>query len=83
MYPHIICFCGRSLGDIYDLFKMLRAERYVAAYKRADAGAIDPAMLAITESIHVDISDILDMLHLHTDCCRMRMQTQVEINSIY
>ena len=82
MYPHIICFCGRSLGDLYDIFKLLRAERYAAAYKAVGRN-IDPAMIGIIESLQVDIGDVFELLHLHLPCCRARIMTQVEFNSIY
>ena len=82
MYPYIVCFCGRSLGDLYDVFKAMRLAKYAEAYAEIDLD-IDPMILAITETIQVDISDIYDQLNIHMDCCKVRLCTQVEFSSIY
>ena len=82
MYPFILCFCGRAIGDIYDLFCVLRAAKYAAKY--AELGIdIDPTAIPIVETIQVDLSDIFEILNLHMDCCRNHIQTQVEFKSIY
>ena len=81
MFPHIICFCGRSLGDIYDIYKFMRAERHAIAYKAT--APLDPAILPIVESVQVKMGDVMDMLHIHVDCCRQRLLTAVEFNDIY
>ena len=83
MYPYIVCYCGRSLGDIYDLFKALCHEKYVLAHDDGVDMDIDPSMLAIAESVNVDISDVFDQLHMHVDCCRARLMSQVEFKEYY
>jgi DNA-directed RNA polymerase subunit N (RpoN/RPB10) len=82
MYPPILCMCGRSLGDLYDLFQAMRVLAYVKAY--AEAGFdIDPANLPVSESIQVLLWPDLVALHIHLDCCRARMLTAVEFKSLY
>ncbi len=78
MYPFVLCFCGRSLADIYDLFVALRREKYAAAY--AD---IDPYYLPISATVRVDLVDVFEQLNIHMDCCRTRLLTQVEFKNIY
>lgn len=82
MYPYILCFCGRALGDVYDAYKLLRLLKYEAAYGE-DGVKIDPAYLAITEAVFVDMSDVLAALGIHSICCRTRMTTQVEISTLW
>jgi DNA-directed RNA polymerase subunit N (RpoN/RPB10) len=82
MYPFIVCFCGRSLGDIYDVFCLMRQAKYAEAYAAIDS-AIDPALIPITESIQVELVDVFEQLNLHLSCCRTRIQAQVEFKTIY
>jgi len=82
MYAYIVCFCGRSLGDLFDLFREMRAIKYADAYSNLDFD-IDPNLLAITESVQVKLDDVLDDLCLNLDCCRTHMLTQVEFAEIY
>ena len=78
MYPYIVCFCGRSLGDLYDIFKLLREIKY----QKLDS-EVDPMLYAITESVQIDLVDVFEQLNIHMDCCRTRMNTQVEFKDIY
>lgn len=80
MYPYILCFCGRELGAMYMLFKELRARRYAEKY---GDDTINPSVLAITDSMSIDISDIFDALHVHLACCRGRLTSQVEFITLY
>lgn len=83
MYPYIVCFCGCSLGDIYDAFKVMRAEKYRIALNDPNFDSINPAMLAITAHINVDLSDVFDQLCITLDCCKTRLTTQVEFKELY
>lgn len=87
MYPFIVCFCGRSLGDLYDVFCLMRRAKYEQACKKADKNAdntdIDPSSIPLTESLQVDLVDVFEQLNLHLDCCRIRIQSQVEFKNIY
>jgi DNA-directed RNA polymerase subunit N (RpoN/RPB10) len=80
MYPYIVCFCGRSLGDIYDLFKAMRDDRIKEVFGDVD---FDPVAAALNELLKCDISDVFESLHLHNDCCRTRIMTQVEFKDLY
>lgn len=79
MYPLILCYCGRDLGSIYDLFKALRAKKFAATIGEEN---IDPTLLSITD-VQVQLDDVLTLLHLHTTCCRVRILTQVEFKEYY
>jgi len=83
MYPYIVCFCGCSLGDIYDAFKAMRSAKYRKALNDPDFDKIDPAMLAITENVNVDLSDVFEQLCITQDCCMVRLTTQVEFKELY
>lgn len=82
MYPYILCYCGRCLSDIYDLFIAMKLDKYEAAYEKLGEN-IDPVIIATSEAIQIDISDIFEALHLDLDCCRGRMQTQVMFSTYY
>ncbi len=78
MYPYIVCFCSRSLGDLWDAYKEMRKLKNEEA-----GGELDPLLLAITDSVEVDLSGVLDDLCLTMDCCRTRMTTLVEFKDLY
>ena len=80
MYPYILCVCGRSLGEHYDLFKEKRRAIYVEAF---GDHVFDPTMLAIIDKLGVDFSSVFEDLHLTTECCKVKMMTQVEFKDIY
>ena len=80
MYPYIVCYCGRSIGDLYDLFMKLRADKYAEEFGDA---VFDPSAIALSEVLQSDIGDIFDTLHLENDCCRARIMTQVEFKELY
>lgn len=82
MYPFILCFCGRSLGDLYDLFCAMKITKYAAAYEEAGID-IDPYLLPLCESIQVDLVDVFEALGLHMDCCRNHLLTQQEFKGLY
>ncbi len=82
MYPFIVCFCGRDLGSIYDLFTAMRADKYRDAYGDLDYD-MDPVVFCISDSLEVDLSEIFESLHLHMQCCRTHINTQVEFKDVY
>jgi len=77
MYPYIVCFCGRSLGDIYDLFIEMRRQKINAALDGEEPVAFELAQQ------NIQLNDILDALHIRAECCRVRMLTQVEFKNYY
>jgi DNA-directed RNA polymerase subunit N (RpoN/RPB10) len=80
MYPYILCYCGKSLGHLFDLFNAMKRERYIEEFGEE---SFDPTMIAVITRLQVELGDILDSLHLHKDCCRVRMLTQVEFKEVY
>jgi DNA-directed RNA polymerase subunit N (RpoN/RPB10) len=82
MYPYVVCFCGRSIGDLYDIYKAIRIERIKEAY--AESGLdIDPGMWFISDIANVEMGDVLDSLNLYTGCCRSHMIAQTEFKEYY
>jgi DNA-directed RNA polymerase subunit N (RpoN/RPB10) len=82
MYPYIVCTCGRSIGDIYDLFKILKLEKYNQEFVENELD-IDPNLFAISEHIQVELDDIFEILCIKTDCCRAKLMSQVEFKELY
>jgi DNA-directed RNA polymerase subunit N (RpoN/RPB10) len=80
MWPYIVCFCGKSIGDIYDAFKVMRADRIAEVYGDVE---FDPVAAALSELLKCDLNDIFDTLHVHNTCCRARLMSQVEFKDIY
>lgn len=82
MFPYIVCWCGRSIGDLFPLFNAMKQEKY-EEYCKKNGIVIEPKRVTVSSDVHVDVGDILDALHLHTDCCRSRMITQIEFKEYY
>jgi hypothetical protein len=83
MYPYIVCFCGCSLGDIYDAFKAMRLDAYQKALQDPNFVNINPAVLAITANVKIDLSDVFVQLCITQECCQTRLNTQVEFKELY
>jgi DNA-directed RNA polymerase subunit N (RpoN/RPB10) len=81
MFPYITCFCGKSIGDLYDVFHMMRMEEYRKALDGLDYD-LNPVLIS-TIGLHVDLSEILTNLGLTSECCRVRMFTQVIFSDLY
>lgn len=80
MYPYIVCYCGRALGHLFDVFNTIRRDRLAQEFGDE---ALDPVMIAIIKDTHIELGDVLDQLHLTNNCCRARMITQVEFKEVY
>jgi DNA-directed RNA polymerase subunit N (RpoN/RPB10) len=74
MYPLIVCYCGREIGSLYDLYVAMRGKRVVEKFGES---GIDPDVAMFAPDLQVETGDILDALGLHLDCCRGHMITQV------
>lgn len=82
MYPYITCTCGRSLGDLYDAFKVMRKKK-IAAIAAEKNPSIKPNMMIVGQDLQIDLNDDLNALGLKMDCCRMRMMSLVEFRELY
>ena len=83
MYPYITCYCGRSLGDLYDLFKEMRLKKYINFMKEHPELNIDPYMIPYCDDISIPLRDVFEALNINLQCCRARMLTQVEYKELY
>jgi len=84
MYPYIICFCGRSLGDIYDLFIAMRVKKFRQVYNDVcPTNPIDPIQLQFDPNIVIELDDIFRALHIELPCCRVRLMTQIQLKNLY
>jgi DNA-directed RNA polymerase subunit N (RpoN/RPB10) len=75
MYTYIVCLCGRSLGDIYDLYHAFRTKKLQDVL--GDTSGADPALMLLMDDIQIDMQDVFAMLHIHLECCRARLTSQV------
>jgi DNA-directed RNA polymerase subunit N (RpoN/RPB10) len=82
MFPFIVCFCGRSSAELYDLFIALRRERY-EEYISKNNIVVKGDYIKSTNQIPIELGDILDDLNLKLACCRTRMLCQVMFNDLY
>jgi DNA-directed RNA polymerase subunit N (RpoN/RPB10) len=82
MYPYIICYCGRSLGDIYDLFKALRREKYVEFFKKEGLN-INPDKIPFAENVDIRMRDVFEQLNIDMPCCKTRLMSTVEYKELY
>lgn len=81
MYPYIVCTCGRSLGDIYDIFRAMRRDIQEEYFKQNNINA-DPSLVFVGD-FKVNLGGVLDQLQLKLPCCRTRMMTQVLYKDVY
>jgi DNA-directed RNA polymerase subunit N (RpoN/RPB10) len=81
MYPYIRCFCGRSIGDIYNLFKELK-RREIAKFMKEKNLNTSPEFLPISSDMEVPLNDVFKQLHVNTQCCRARLLSQVEFSDL-
>lgn len=81
MYPFIVCFCGNSVGDIYDLYKAMKLSKYVEVYDETQLD-IDPSLLAISDNIQLELSDVFDDLNVDMDCCKTRLMGMVMMTEL-
>lgn len=71
MLVPILCFtCGLPLGDKEDLFNELKAEKI----KKIEN---------YTKDIELDCSDILKLLDITNDCCKMHMISALILTDYY
>lgn len=80
MYPYIICFCGRQLGELYALYMAIKADRVAEMIAANDMGEADPAAIYISGILNVELGDVLDDLKLDLPCCRARMLGQATMD---
>lgn len=72
--------CGRSLGDLYDLYQEMKKAKYADEFGDE---VIDPALLVLTEDFQIDISDIFEALCIEKECCRSHLMACVEMKDLY
>lgn len=82
MYPYVRCYCGRSIGDLYDIYTSIKLARYQEVYEKSDY-VYDPKTMALNTRIQVEMGDVLDALGLKMECCRARMITQIEFKDFW
>lgn len=82
MLPYVVCYCGRSIGDKYLLFRELVKAEY-EKYIAKNGLQMTPEQLVHSDKVHIDLSSIFDSLHLNLECCRARINTQLRFNTYY
>jgi DNA-directed RNA polymerase subunit N (RpoN/RPB10) len=81
MLVPIQCFsCGLPIGDRADLFRTMREKRVRQILQKR--GTIAP-QAAIDVGLQVDCSDILDLLGVVEDCCRLHLVSAMEFSDVY
>ena len=81
MYAYITCMCGRPIGDIDDLFTILKKIIKIRFMTENDIDT-DPALLSIDEDTSFELGEILDMLNIKAECCRKSMLASVKFDEI-
>jgi hypothetical protein len=82
MYPYIICFCGKSLGDIYDMFLAMKHDLYKSHIDEFKITS-DAGMSILDSRLSISLVPIFDMCRLDNECCRTHIQKQVQFKEIY
>lgn len=79
MHTYIVCFCGRSLADIKELFiKLCEKNNTKIRGDPKHKVEILPADIAAADFIEAEgVDKILDKLGVKHECCRARLMTQI------
>lgn len=89
MLPKVQCDeCGKPISDKYLVFKHMLAELQV---EFSEAHEIKPAYKYLVDNdtksdmdkMAEKVKHILDALNLQLECCRVRMISCIEFNSVY
>ena len=81
MLVPILCMtCGCPIGDREDLFLHMRAERVRKILK--ERGTI-PTQAAIDVGLQLDCRDILELLGITEDCCKMHLTSAMIFSDYY
>jgi DNA-directed RNA polymerase subunit N (RpoN/RPB10) len=83
MYPYILCFCGKSIGDLYPAYKAVVEKRKKIALRRLEEQDSLPNNRPEQTVDNFAVGDVLTGLGLAKDCCRARMMSQVEFKTLY
>lgn len=82
MLPLITCKCGRSIGDIYDLYKILCRQK-IEKYLQDNKIDIKPELISISDEFSPEMRDIFEILSINLMCCKTSLMTNVEFSSLY
>lgn len=86
MFPYIVCpSCGFPIGSLWPAFSAIRADMHLAALREK---GIDPKlanlpMLESNEGVTVAMGEVLTGLGIRSECCRVKMLTQVLFKDVY
>ena len=81
MYPSILCLCGFSTGDLYDIFQAMRADKFAAL-----GTDMDPNLATFCDEEFGDKAAMeaeLNSLDVGCMCCRSKLMTQVTFIDYY
>lgn len=79
MLCYILCFCGRTLGDIYPAFREMKKDLFEAAGLDDIIASNLPIM---TEHDQPSLVPIFDQLDIHAQCCRTRLMGIAEFRQL-
>ena len=74
----IRCTCGKPIGAYWKVFKAMRA-----ALVKQQAVEISVLPELSGTSYNVSCGEILDQLGFNKSCCRQKMLTNLDFNSLY
>ena len=79
MFPYIVCTCGRSIGDIYDLYLALVFD-LINKEKNLVKNTLNYQMFT-----HENANRIFNILNIPPEsmCCRTHIMTQVQFKDVY
>jgi len=81
MLVPILCFtCGYPIGDLEVFYHAERAKKIRSIMKERGTVA---AFVTADGNLQIDCKDILDRLHINSDCCRKLMMTSMIFTDYY
>lgn len=80
MFEHLRCSnCGNDIGSIYCLFREMKQHLYL---KELAKNKTQSNNIQLDNNINIDLQEIFDILHVPRYCCRNRMATTIQYDSL-
>ncbi len=82
MYDYILCYCGRDIGSLCDIFRIMRDQVRARVLEDIE-DSVDPAMMGVSEAVQMSLEEVFEQLNLTLPCCLARINTQIVFKSLY
>ncbi len=76
--PYVLCFCGKSIGDVYDWYHATAKSMHLDL-----EGDIDPNQIESIIETKPEYGKIFEKIGINLNCCKVRLMRQVLFYNVY